>query len=88
MDPSRKKVEVLSPEWRSGRDVYTIFPSLSPFRSLDTSPSFESISNDLEYYGETLPSSRQFHSRPFSLPRAFLLVPSIVSERRKLLTQC
>lgn len=75
--------EGLLSKWRSGRDVCTRIPSCRPstlapaslslFRPLDTGPPFESISNDLEYYGETLPPLEQFHSVSVP-PHTFLLV--------------
>lgn len=91
--------EGLPSEWRS-RDAMSVlsfssfssFLFLSPslFRLLDTSPPFESISNDLKYYGKTLPPLEQFHSCPFC--RTFFLflflMPSSLSKRRKLLTRC
>lgn len=76
------------------RCLYSFFSSFLSrslpylFRLLDTSPLFESISNDLKYYGKTLPPLEQFHSCPFCHTLFFLfLMPNSPSKRRKLLTQ-
>lgn len=62
---------------------FFFFLSLSLFRRLDTSPPFESISNDLEYYDETLPPLEQFHSCPFCHTLFFLfLIPSSLGAQK------